>query len=142
MQVISNAAIETLWHMLGISLRREWDSYRNYYAPADGPPSADLIELVEAGLAERYQAIDQNIYYRATRGGIVFAQAAHSAQRRRAGIKVYEYRVKGYDYESDLWDRCQGATRSKARYAAYLGARESIPDLSIVDIVIGRRLDD
>ena len=133
----SDAAIHTLWHMLGIELRKEWIAYRNYYAPAVGEPSAELLELEAAGLAEPYRAIDQNTYYRTTEAGIRCARTIHAAQRKHAGIKVYEYRVKGW---GDQWGRCQGATRSKARYTAYLSAHDALPDIKIIDIEIGKRV--
>ncbi len=71
---VSNEAIHTLQHALGIDKRRR-EPWRNYYCAADG--ALDLEALVSAGSMRRGCTLNggRDRYYHVTEAGIALAKA-------------------------------------------------------------------
>jgi hypothetical protein len=151
------ALSEFAFHALGIKdWRKPWpaEPSRNYYAQPKGEPDVHLAALQAAGFVASGQkpAIYGDLeFWRITPAGIAAARALHSKMRKTERLRTWQVFIRGWEsFETDDgfrewiptgWEPAgegTGATRSKARYDAWLRLSDPLPELQLHQIKVGR----
>jgi hypothetical protein len=125
---------DDMWHMLGVEPGKEWPTERpgrNFWAADLGDPPSNMAELCAAGLARDRGPWLGSRMFELTDLGKEWARRLYDEEVKRRGIKTFYYEWGGFR------GTCRGETRSKARYAHWLSARDCYPDLPITAIKIG-----